>query len=294
MDRLEHRRAAAGRVDVGRGGKAQPALDRRAQVGQDVAEQVRRHHHVQRLGCQHHPGGQRVDVIGGDLDLGIFGGDLAGDLVPEHHGMALRVRLGDRSQSSRPPLRLFEAKAQDAFDPGAGEDRGLDRDLVRGALMQPAAGASVFAFGVLADAQDVEAALSQRPLDPAQQPVRPDIGVLHEGLADRQQQTVKRDRVRHPRRPADRAQEDRIETAQGLDAVLGHHPPGRQIGVAGPVETGRLEQPRGDGFGHLQRGLHNRNTDAVTGDEGDLVSHGGPRLSGQTAIRTDLLRRLAW
>ena len=54
-------------------------------------------------------------------------------------------------------------------------------------LMHAAAGAGIFAFRVFADAENIEAVRLQGPLHAGQQPVRADIGILHESLADRQQ-----------------------------------------------------------------------------------------------------------
>ena len=50
-------------VDVGRGGEAEAALDRRAEVGQDVAEEVGGDHDVEALGRHHHAGAHRVDMV---------------------------------------------------------------------------------------------------------------------------------------------------------------------------------------------------------------------------------------
>ncbi|MNX89200.1 hypothetical protein D3C86_1212070 [compost metagenome] len=90
-------------------------------------------------------------------------------------------------------MRLLEAETQNALHALAGEDRGFDRNFIIGALMHAAARAGIFAFRVFADAENVEAIGFQRALHAGQKPVRADIGILHEGLADRQQQAVQRD-----------------------------------------------------------------------------------------------------
>ena len=110
-----------------------------------------------------------------------------------------------------------------------------------GALMDAAAGAGIFALGVFADAEDVEGVRLQRALNAWQQPMWADVGILHEGLADRQQQPVQRDRVRHLRRPADRAEQDGIEALQRLDAVGRHHRAGLLVEGAGPGEFGAFQ-----------------------------------------------------
>ena len=45
---------------------------------------------------------------------------------------------------------------------------------------------------------------------------------------------------------ADRAEEDRVEAAELVEAVLGHHLPGLRVALAAPVEPRQLEpKPRG-------------------------------------------------
>ena len=112
-----------------------------------------------------------------------------GDLVPHHHGMALRVRLGDHGQElARPRLRQPEGEAHDALDAGAGEHRDVGGRFQRRALVHAAADAGVLALGVLAHDHPVELAavdVAQRRGDAGQHAGRPHIGVLVEGLADR-------------------------------------------------------------------------------------------------------------
>src|SRR5206468_9187468 len=63
MDWLEHRRVRALRVDVRARRNAKTARDRRPEVREDVAEQVRSDDDVERLWMGDHARGQRVDVI---------------------------------------------------------------------------------------------------------------------------------------------------------------------------------------------------------------------------------------
>ena len=122
--------------------------------------------------------------------------------------------------------------------------------------------------------------LRSGPSTPGEQAVRADVGVLREGLADRQQEAVQRDGVGHLGGPADRAEEDRVEAAQGVDPVVGHHRAGGEVGLAGPVEARDLEpRParRGDGEGGVGHG----DADPVAGDRGDPVGlhASSPRMS---------------
>ncbi len=226
-------------------------------------------------------------MVVGDLDIRIFCGEPCRDLVPEHHRVLLGVRLGHRGELAAALARLLEAEAQDALDTLAGEDRGLDGDLVGRAVMDASAGPGIFALGVLADAEDVEGAGTQWPLDARQQAVRANIGVLHEGLADRQQEPVQRDRIRHALGPADRAEQDRVEAAQGLDAIRRHHRAGLLVEVAGPGEARPFEPEAATMRGaaeHLPGGLGDGGSDAVTRDQGDLVGFHGE--APHSAIRT--------
>ncbi len=51
MDRLEHGRRGAIGIDIGRGRKAEPALDGGAEIGEDIAEQVGGDDDVERSGA---------------------------------------------------------------------------------------------------------------------------------------------------------------------------------------------------------------------------------------------------
>ena len=85
------------------------------EIGQDVGVQVGRDDRVERLRLQRHAHGHGVDQHLVPGDVGKFLRDLGGDLVPHHHAVALRVRLGDhRQQLARPRLRQLEGEAHDA------------------------------------------------------------------------------------------------------------------------------------------------------------------------------------
>ncbi len=195
--------------------------------------------------------------------------------------MLLGVGLGDRRQFAAARARLGKAEAQDALDARAGEDRGFHGHLVGRADMDPAPGSRIFAFGVLADAEDVEAFRAKRPFDARQKPVRPDVRILPERLADRQKQAVQGNGIGHLGGPADGAEEDRVEGAQRLDAVCGHHRAGLAVEVAGPGKARALQREAAQNAGALQnapRGIDDRDSDTVAGDQRDSVDlHGIPR-----------------
>ena len=101
---------------------------------------------------------------------------------------------------ARPGSGAVERVAHDPLHPGAGEDRGLGRNLLRQAAMGAPAMAGIFAFRVLPDDQPVQitdADIAQRAGDAGQDARRADIGVLVEPLADLQTQAPERNMVRN-------------------------------------------------------------------------------------------------
>ncbi|MNU93254.1 hypothetical protein D3C71_831930 [compost metagenome] len=140
--------------------------------------------------------------------------------------------------------------------------------------MNTSAGAGILAFGIFADAEDVELRRLERAFHTRQQPMGADIGILHEALADRQKQAVQGYRIRHFRRPTDSAEQDGIEAPQCPDAVCRHHRTGFLVEGAGPREVRTLQaksvlarcllQHRPCGFGHVA-------ADTVAGDQGYRV-----------------------
>ena len=74
------------------------------------------------------------------------------------------------------------------------------------------------------------------------------------------------------------AQQDRIELAQHLDAVLRHHAAGLAVGLAAPVEMLPVEadaETPARGLQHPHRFRHDLVADAVAGnDRNSIVRHG--------------------
>ena len=98
--------------------------------------------------------------------------------------------------------------------------------------------------------------------------------------------------------PADRAEEDRVAVAQGVERVGRHHAAGLDEVVAAPRVLGQpqLEPVRAtDRLEHLERGGRDLAADAVARDHGDRVGsdggHGRSCLRGQDQ-RGDLVRGL--
>ena len=70
-----------------------------------------------------------------------------------------------------------------------------------------------------------------------EQPHRTQVHILLEIAADRHQQRPQRLHVGH-RRPADRAEKDRVMAGDAVEPVLRHHPAEAGMIIAAPVETG--------------------------------------------------------
>ncbi len=130
VDRLEHRGKRPLGIEVGGRGDAERAGERGGEIGQDIGVQVGRHDRVERRRLQRHPHRHRVDQHLVPCDLGEFARDLGPDLVPHHHRVALRIRLGDHRQLlARARAREPEREAEDSLDPGAGHHRNVRGDL---------------------------------------------------------------------------------------------------------------------------------------------------------------------
>ena len=204
--------------------------------------QVRGDDRVEALGFDRHPHGHGVDQHLVPCHIGELARDLGADLVPHHHGVALRVRLGDDGEElARARAGECESETEDALDAGAGHDRDVGRDLDRQAAMNAPADTRIFALRVLAHDHPVELGprhLAQRARYPRQDAGGADVGVLVERLADREPQAPEADMVRHVGR-ADGAEIDRIVVFDLLAAVVRHHAAGRAIKVRAPVERVR-------------------------------------------------------
>ena len=240
--------------------------------------QVGRDDHVQGPGLEHHARGHGIDQLLVGRHVRELARDLGEGLVPEHHAVALGVRLGDQGEPLlRARARELEGKAYDPGAAGAGEHGKLGPDLLGQAAMHPPAGAGVLAFGVLAHHDPIQVARldgAERARHPGQEARRADVGVLIEALTDREAQAPERDVVGDVRR-ADRAEIDGIETAQLLEAVRGHHPAVPAVVGGAPVERCDLETQlglaRAQGVQHLEPGGDDLLADAVPGDRRDAM-----------------------
>ncbi len=227
MHGFEQRRVAVQRVQVGRGRDADGARARGPQVGEDVSEEVGRHHHVELLWPLHEHGGEDVDVELASADVGKAFADLLQALVPERHGHIDAVGLGRRHQVlALAPGREFEGIGEHAVHARAGEHRLLDGHLAVGALEHAAPDGGIFPLGVFADHDEIDItgyAARQRAGDAAHQAHRAQVDVKVELAAHLQQQPPHRDMVRHEVWRAHGPEIDRGMVAHVVLPVGGHH-----------------------------------------------------------------------
>jgi hypothetical protein len=273
--RLEHRREVALWVEVRRRRDADAAGDRGGEVGEDVAEQVRTDDHVEPRRVEHYLGDERVDVLLVPGHGRVPRAGLDHQLVPERHGVHDPVRLGGGSDVPAPGFGQLEGVVEDPGDAGPGEDRLLYGHLVGEASVEPAADLGVLALDVLPHHHEVHVGgrLADRARHALEYLDRPQVDVLAELAADRDQQAPQRNVVRHAG-PADGTEQDRVVVADAVQPVRGHHRALRQVTRARPVELVVVERdavagadPVEDGTGRWQH----LGADAVAGDERDAV-----------------------
>ena len=114
----------------------------------------------------------------------------------------------------------------DALAAAAGEDARLDAHLGVEAAVRDSAHSRVLPLGVLAHEEQVDVlrpATRQRARHALEQPRRAEVRPEIQALPDRQDRPPQRDVIRH-RRVSERPEQHRVELAQLLERVLGHHP----------------------------------------------------------------------
>ena len=235
MDRLEHRRAAG--MDVTRRRHAQTTLQRAADVGDDVAEQVVGDDHLKLIGTLHEQHRERIDIEVRRLDVRISRREPFEDALPERVPVRHRVALvGHADLRQAPRLRELERVLDDAVNAAIRVHLLLNRDLVLGVRPHPAAGADIEAFGVLPKHHEVDVAaraVLQRAETIVKQPDGPVVHVQIE-LEARAEQDVARVTVVRDARVAKRADEDRVEGPQRVVPAARNRDAGLQVIVGAP------------------------------------------------------------
>ena len=171
----------------------------------------------------------------------------------------------------------MEGDADHALDAAAGEDGGLDGDFFGLVVIEETADLGVLAFGIFADDDQIDLfVLPQRERrgDAFVELRGADVGVLVEGAADGEQQTVQRDVVRDFG-VADGAEQDGFGPAEIVEETFRRHAAVGEVIIRAPVIVGVIEreavfglQGGEDAFGFWEDFL----ADAIAGDDGNPVS----------------------
>jgi len=227
VHRLEHRREFALRIDVARRRNADGPGAGRAEIGENIAEQVGSDDHIKAIRLKHEQRGENIDVILVPFNVGEILRHGFDALVPERHGDGDAVRLGGGGEMLLRRLACeLEGEFQHAIDADARHHRFLHHDFTLGAGEHAAANRRILAFGVLAHDPEVDIAgfaIGERRGHAGHQPHRAKIGVLIEFAAKLNERTPQRNVIGHLGRPADCPEEDRVMAADLLLPVLRHH-----------------------------------------------------------------------
>src|SRR5579883_1407560 len=147
MDRLEKRSAT--RMNVSGGGQAQAAGELRAEVADDVTEEVARNNDVELAWIADHLHGQRINIKVAGFDFGVLWTKLLEDALPEvmseGHGVGL---IAHAEAPEAIGASVVEGVADDALDALPRVNVFLDGDFVGGSLLEKAAHADIEAFRI--------------------------------------------------------------------------------------------------------------------------------------------------
>src|SRR5690242_7891974 len=87
MNWLEHGRKFFFRIEICRRGDAYRTDNRRAEIGKNVAEEIRTYNDIKPVRMPHKMSGQDVDMVLIGADSRIIGRHLVEAFIPERHGM---------------------------------------------------------------------------------------------------------------------------------------------------------------------------------------------------------------
>ena len=276
-------------MDVAGGGHAQPALQGRPDVGDDVAEHVVGHDHLELRRVEHHLHGQVVREEVDGLDARVLVRDVLEHALPEVVGVDEHVGLvRHHDLRTSAGLGVVEGVADDPRHALARVDVHLRRDLVRCALLEIPAHHHVEAFRVLAEDHEVDVLgrdVLQRAELGVEEPHRTVVHVQVEAEPHAEQDVGGVAVVGHAR-VAQRAEQDGVEAAlQHLQGALGQRDARLQIMIRAPFEMGETDGARRGRRHRLQRPHRFRgdlDADPVTGHDRDaqLAAHRAALNSG--------------
>ena len=170
----------------------------------------------------------------------------------------------------------LEGVADAALAAAAGVDGRLGGDFVRRAFVHEAAGPAVEVFGVFADDDEVDVIgtlVLEGRLDAGEKLHGAEVDVLVEAEAEVEQQLALED-AGGDLGVADGAEEDGVELAELVEAVVWEGGAGFEEAVAAPIEMGELDLDVfqfGDGLENFDTLGRDFGTGAVAADDGDFA-----------------------
>src|SRR6185369_16156187 len=143
-------------MNIARGSEAEPALNRRAEISQNVAEEIVTDDHVVLRRIEHHVHRHRVDVLVIRGNLRITSRNFLENTLPQIASETLHVRLvSHRHALAAVRTRVLECSDDDPFDSATRVDFVLERDLVGSSMLQKTTGSDVRAFSVFAKDDEI-------------------------------------------------------------------------------------------------------------------------------------------
>jgi len=261
MDRLEDRTHLA---DVRARGDPEAADQAGAEVGHDVAVEVRQDHDVVQLGLLDELHAHVVDDPVLELDPALVvrrdrPAGLEEQAVRELHDVGL---VDGRDLVAAVRDGVLEREPGDPLGRGPGDDLDALRRIRPDHVLDP----GVEVLGVLPDDDQIDVVVAG--FDALHRPGRPEVGVEAERLAERDVDTPEAGSDRRGDRTLDRhaIAADRLE-----DVVREGRPVGRDAGLAGLHDLPLEGDPRGIEDAPCR--LRQLRPDAVAGDEGHSMGH---------------------
>ncbi len=263
---FEHRWIGPRRIDVAARRQSDAAAYRGGQVGDDVAEQVVGDDDVESPRVGDEVDGRGVDVLIGDLDIGVLGADLLHGAPPQCARIRQDVVLVHQGQLLAPPCGAAECVMHDPSHAERGVDADFGGDFVRCAHADRTARSRIRALGTFADHDEVDVRVSgQRTAHSRIEPGGAQVDVMVEFEPDPQQQTAFQQAAGH-RRIADRSEQDRVVRAKLVEHGFRQYfaggvvPPRPEVVIA-------LVDTRHNSVEHLNRLVDDLRADAVAGDD---------------------------
>src|SRR6202790_2889967 len=238
MDWLEHRRVSSLGIQISRRRNPDGTGNGRAQIGKNVAEQVRSHNDVKPVRMTDKMSRQNIDVILIGANVRKLLADDAEPFVPERHGVNDAIGFcGGGHVRFAFPCQL-ECESQYSIHPATGEVGLLHGHLLIRVSKDSAAHIGVLAFIVYANDAKIDLPrlnFSERRFNPLQQTPRAQIRILLKTAPDRNQKSPQRNVIGDPR-IADRAEKNGVEGTKLLKAVVGHNFSRLQVVLETPIK----------------------------------------------------------